>query len=78
MDATAVLYTSKWLVLGHAGVCFTAVTDTSQRSSPCAAAKAGLPPEFIPRSPRHLNASVGHGHLCPSSFDRARAALDAA
>jgi integrase len=68
-----------------------------------AAAKAGLPPEFIPHSLRHLYASValaegipitevsrwlGHrsiegthqiyGHLVPSSFDRARTALDAA
>jgi integrase len=68
-----------------------------------AAARAGLPPEFIPHSLRHLYASValaegipitevsrwlGHksievtyqiyGHLVPSSFDRARAALDAA
>jgi integrase len=68
-----------------------------------AAARAGLPPEFIPHSLRHLYASValaegipitevsrwlGHksievthqiyGHLVPSSFDRARTALDAA
>jgi integrase len=68
-----------------------------------AAAKAGLPPEFIPHSLRHLYAStalaegipitevsrwLGHksievthqiyGHLVPSSFDRASAALDAA
>jgi site-specific recombinase XerD len=68
-----------------------------------AAAKAGLPPEFIPHSLRHLYAStalaegipitevsrwLGHksievthqiyGHLVPSSFDRARTALDAA
>jgi len=68
-----------------------------------AAASAGLPPEFIPHSLRHLYASValaegipitevsrwlGHksievthqiyGHLVPSSFDRARTALDAA
>jgi integrase len=68
-----------------------------------AAAKAGLPPEFIPHSLRHLYAStalaegipitevsrwLGHksievphqiyGHLVPSSFDRARSALDAA
>ena len=66
-----------------------------------AAAKAGLPPEFIPHSLRHLYAStalaegipitevsrwLGHksievthqiyGHLIPSSFDRARTALD--
>jgi integrase len=66
-----------------------------------AAAKAGLPPEFIPHSLRHLYAStslaegipitevsrwLGHkgievthqiyGHLVPSSFDRARSALD--
>jgi site-specific recombinase XerD len=66
-----------------------------------AAAKAGLPPEFIPNSLRHLYAStalaegipitevsrwLGHksievthqiyGHLVPSSFDRARTALD--
>jgi integrase len=66
-----------------------------------AAAKAGLPPEFIPHSLRHLYAStalaegipitevsrwLGHksievtyqiyGHLVPSSFDRARTALD--
>ena len=68
-----------------------------------AAAKAGLPPEFIPHSLRHLYAStalaegipitevsrwLGHksievthqiyGHLVPSSFDRARTALDTA
>ncbi len=68
-----------------------------------AAARAGLPPEFIPHSLRHLYAStalaegipitevsrwLGHksievthqiyGHLVPSSFDRASAALDAA
>jgi integrase len=68
-----------------------------------AAAKAGLPPEFIPHSIRHLYAStalaegipitevsrwLGHksievthqiyGHLVPSSFDRARTALDTA
>jgi len=68
-----------------------------------AAARAGLPPEFIPHSLRHLYAStalaegipitevsrwLGHksievtyqiyGHLVPSSFDRARDALDAA
>jgi integrase len=68
-----------------------------------AAASAGLPPEFIPHSLRHLYAStalaegipitevsrwLGHknievthqiyGHLIPSSFDRARAALDQA
>jgi integrase len=68
-----------------------------------AAARAGLPPEFIPHSLRHLYAStalaegipitevsrwLGHksievthqiyGHLVPSSFDRARTALDAA
>jgi integrase len=68
-----------------------------------AAGKAGLPPEFIPHSLRHLYAStalaegipitevsrwLGHksievthqiyGHLIPSSFDRARTALDAA
>ena len=68
-----------------------------------AAAKAGLPPEFIPHSLRHLYAStalaegipitevsrwLGHksievthqiyGHLVPSSFDRARTALDKA
>jgi integrase len=68
-----------------------------------AAAGAGLPPEFIPHSLRHLYAStalaegipitevsrwLGHksievthqiyGHLVPSSFDRARALLDAA
>jgi integrase len=68
-----------------------------------AAAKAGLPPEFIPHSLRHLYASTGlaegipitevsrwlghksievthqiYGHLVPSSFDRARTALDAA
>jgi len=68
-----------------------------------AAAKAGMPPEFIPYSLRHLYAStalaegipitevsrwLGHksievthqvyGHLVPSSFDRARALLDAA
>jgi len=68
-----------------------------------AASKAGLPPEFIPHSLRHLYAStalaegipitevsrwLGHnsievthqiyGHLVPSSFDRARAILDAA
>jgi len=68
-----------------------------------AAAKAGLPPEFIPHSLRHLYAStslaqgipitevsrwLGHqsievthqiyGHLVPSSFDRARSALDSA
>jgi integrase len=67
------------------------------------AAKAGLPPEFIPHSLRHFYAStalavgipitevsrwLGHksievthqiyGHLVPSSFDRARTALDAA
>ncbi len=67
------------------------------------AARAGLPPEFIPHSLRHLYAStalaegipitevsrwLGHnsievthqiyGHLIPSSFDRARAALDTA
>ena len=66
-----------------------------------AAARAGLPPEFIPHSLRHLYAStalaegipitevsrwLGHksievthqiyGHLIPSSFDRARTALD--
>ena len=66
-----------------------------------AAARAGLPPEFIPHSLRHLYAStalaegipitevsrwLGHksievthqiyGHLVPSSFDRARTALD--
>jgi len=66
-----------------------------------AAARARLPPEFIPHSLRHLYAStalaegipitevsrrVGHksievthqiyGHLIPSSFDRARTALD--
>jgi integrase len=66
-----------------------------------AAARAGLPPEFIPHSLRHLYASMalaegipitevsrwlGHrsievthqiyGHLVPSSFDRARTALD--
>jgi len=68
-----------------------------------AAARAGLPPEFMPHSLRHLYAStalaegipitevsrwLGHksievthqiyGHLVPSSFDRARDALDAA
>jgi integrase len=68
-----------------------------------AAARAGLPPEFIPHSLRHLYAStalaegipitevsrwLGHksievthqiyGHLVPSSFDRARTALDTA
>jgi integrase len=68
-----------------------------------AAARVGLPPEFIPHSLRHLYAStalaegipitevsrwLGHksievthqiyGHLVPSSFDRARAALDTA
>jgi integrase len=68
-----------------------------------AAARAGLPPEFIPHSLRHLYAStalaegipitevsrwLGHksievthqiyGHLIPSSFDRARTALDTA
>jgi site-specific recombinase XerC len=68
-----------------------------------AAAKAGLSPEFIPHSLRHLYAStalaegipitevsrwLGHnsievthqtyGHLIPSSFDRARTALDKA
>ena len=68
-----------------------------------AAAKAGLPLEFIPHSLRHLYAStalaegipitevsrwLGHksievthqiyGHLVPSSFDRARTALDTA
>jgi integrase len=68
-----------------------------------AATRAGLPPEFIPHSLRHLYAStalaegipitevsrwLGHrsievthqiyGHLVPSSFDRARTALDAA
>jgi integrase len=68
-----------------------------------AAARAGLPPEFIPHSLRHFYASTalaegipitevsrwpGHksievthqiyGHLVPSSFDRARTALDAA
>jgi integrase len=68
-----------------------------------AAARTGLPSEFIPHSLRHLYAStalaegipitevsrwLGHksievthqiyGHLMPSSFDRARAALDAA
>ncbi len=68
-----------------------------------AAARAGLPPEFIPHSLRHFYAStslaegipitevsrwLGHksievthqiyGHLVPSSFDRARALLDAA
>jgi len=68
-----------------------------------AAARAGLPPEFIPHSLRHFHASaalgegipitevsrwLGHksievthqiyGHLIPSSFDRARTALDAA
>jgi integrase len=68
-----------------------------------ATAKAGLPPEFIPHSLRHLYAStslaegipitevsrwLGHksievthqiyGHLVPSSFDRARTALDTA
>jgi integrase len=68
-----------------------------------AAAKAGLPPEFIPHSLRHFYAStslaegipitevsrwLGHksievthqiyGHLVPSSFDRARTAVDAA
>ena len=68
-----------------------------------AAAKAGLPSEFIPHSLRHLYAStalaegipitevsrwLGHksievthqiyGHLIPSSFDRARTALDRA
>jgi integrase len=68
-----------------------------------AAAKAGMPPEFIPHSLRHLYAStalaegipitevsrwLGHksievthqtyGHLVPSSFDRARTALDVA
>ena len=68
-----------------------------------AAAGAGLPPEFIPHSLRHLYASTGlaegipitevsrwlghksievthqiYGHLVPSSFDRARAILDAA
>jgi integrase len=68
-----------------------------------AAARAGLPPEFIPHSLRHFYAStalaegipitevsrwLGHksieathqiyGHLVPSSFDRARTALDAA
>ena len=67
------------------------------------AAGAGLLPEFIPHSLRHLYAStplaeripitgvsrwLGHkgievthqiyGHLVPSSFDRARALLDAA
>ena len=67
------------------------------------AARAGLPPEFIPHSLRHLYAStalaegipitevsrwLGHnsievthqiyGHLVPSSFARARTALDAA
>jgi integrase len=67
------------------------------------AAKAGLPPEFIPHSLRHFYAStalaegipitevsrwLGHksievthqiyGHLVPSSFDRARTALDTA
>jgi integrase len=66
-----------------------------------ATARAGLPPEFIPHSLRHLYAStalaegipitevsrwLGHksievthqiyGHLVPSSFDRARTALD--
>jgi integrase len=66
-----------------------------------AAARAGLPPEFIPHSLRHFYAStalaegipitevsrwLGHksievthqiyGHLVPSSFDRARTALD--
>ena len=66
-----------------------------------AAAKAGLPSEFIPHSLRHLYASTalaegipitevsrwaGHksievthqiyGHLIPSSFGRARTALD--
>jgi len=66
-----------------------------------AALKAGLPPEFIPHSLRHLYAStalaegipitevsrwLGHksievthqiyGHFVPSSFDRARTALD--
>jgi integrase len=66
-----------------------------------AVAKAGLPPEFIPHSLRHLYAStalaegipitevsrwLGHksievthqiyGHLVPSSFNRARTALD--
>jgi integrase len=68
-----------------------------------AAARAGLPSEFIPHSLRHLYATtalaegipitevsrwLGHksievthqiyGHLVPSSFDRARTALDAA
>jgi site-specific recombinase XerD len=68
-----------------------------------AAARAGLPPEFIPYSLRHFYAStalaegipitevsrwLGHksievthqiyGHLVPSSFDRARTALDTA
>ena len=68
-----------------------------------AAARVGLPPEFIPHSLRHFYAStalaegipitevsrwLGHksievthqiyGHLVPSSFDRARTALDAA
>jgi integrase len=66
-----------------------------------AVGRAGLPPEFIPHSLRHLYAStalaegipitevsrwLGHksievthqiyGHLVPSSFDRARTALD--
>ena len=68
-----------------------------------ATARAGLPPEFIPHSLRHLYAStalaegipitevsrwLGHksievthqiyGHLVPSSFERASAAIDAA
>jgi integrase len=68
-----------------------------------AAARAGLPPEFIPHSLRHFYAFtalaegipitevsrwLGHktievtrqiyGHLVPSSFDRARTALDTA
>ena len=79
------------------------VSRSYQEDFQRAAAKAGLPPEFIPHSIRHLYAStalaegipitevsrwLGHksievthqiyGHLVPSSFDRASAALDAA
>jgi integrase len=79
------------------------VRRSYQQDFQCAAARAGLPPEFIPHSLRHLYAStalaegipitevsrwLGHnsievthqiyGHLIPSSFKRARTALDEA
>lgn len=79
------------------------IRRTYQQAFQRAAARAGLPPQFIPHSLRHLYASValaegipitevsrwlGHksievthqiyGHLVPSSFDRARTALDTA